>query len=136
MATNAYGEKKLSDAWSCQSQCQSEHSCNFVQWNNSTRMCQFFNGDIEEIYKDPESILGARDCNNIASLWKKKPIATTTTTTTTPTTTTQTTSSPSKDTAVSGAGETTPPQNETATRYICHYRERKRKERLLVADSL
>jgi hypothetical protein len=92
--TPSYGEENLSDAWTCQSQCQSQQSCNFVQWNHSTRMCQFFQGEIEEIYKDKESLLAAGDCKNIALLWKKKPmIATTTagTATTTKKTTTSTT---------------------------------------------
>jgi hypothetical protein len=110
--TPSYGEEKLSDAWTCQSQCQPRYGCNFVQWNHSTRMCLFFNGDIEEIYKDKESLLGARDCNNIALLWKKKPITTSTTIATiimTPTT-------PSDTSTTQANLETWPAQNSTNTR--------------------
>jgi hypothetical protein len=121
--TPAYGEKRLSDAWTCQSQCQSQQNCNFVQWNNSTGMCQFLNGDIEEIYKDQESLLVARDCNNIVALWKKKPVKVRTRTTAPLAAAARTASSPSEATAVSGAGETAPPQNPTAIRYICHLRK-------------
>jgi hypothetical protein len=122
-ATSPNGEERLSDALTCHSQCQSQQNCNFVQWNNSTGICQFFNGDIEEIYKDQESLLVARDCNNIVALWKKKPIKVRTTTTAPLAAAARTASSPSKATAVSGAGETAPPQNPTATRYICHLRK-------------
>jgi hypothetical protein len=131
-ATSSNGEERLSDALTCHSQCQSQQNCNFVQWNNSTGICQFFNGDIEELSKDKESVIGARDCKNIASLWKKKPIKTRTTAAAA-----RTISSPSEATALSGAKETAPPQDRSAnTRYICHYRESIRNGRLLVADFL
>jgi hypothetical protein len=127
--TSSYRKEKLGDPWACQSQCQSQQGCNFVQWNDSSKMCQFFYGDIEEIYKDKESLLGAGDCKNITSaLWKKKPIittTTTTTTTTTPTTITRTILSPSAATAVSEAGGTANPQNQTMSRYVYYYRESK-----------
>jgi hypothetical protein len=123
--TLSYGEKKLSDAWTCQSQCQSQQGCNFVQWNNSTRMCQFFNGDIEKIYKDQESLLVARDCNNIVALWKKKPVKVRTRTTAPLAAAARTASSPSEATAVSGSKETVPLQDPTNTRYICHYTKSK-----------
>jgi hypothetical protein len=111
MATTApaYGEKRLSDAWTCQRQCLSKQSCNFVKWNNSTRICQFLHGEIEEIYKDKESLLAAGDCKNIALLWKKKLITTSTTIIMTPTTT-------SDASTKQEHLETWPAQNSTNTR--------------------
>jgi hypothetical protein len=127
LATTAstFENKVMDDAWTCQGQCQLEKDCIFVQWNFSTKICQFFNGDVEGIYKNHDSILGARNCSNIASLWKKKPIAVTSTTA--PTTTSKTPrkiSSPS-DAGVSSGGETATSQNATTTRYCYYNRESK-----------
>jgi hypothetical protein len=110
--TPANGEKRLSDAWACQRQCQSKQRCKFVQWNNSTRICQFLHGEIEEIYKDKESLLAARDCKNIALLWKKKPITTSTTIATIMMTPTKTSNASTKQEHL----ETWPTQNSTSKR--------------------
>ncbi len=117
--TPSYENKVVTDAWACQSQCQSQQSCNFVQWKNSTGMCQFFNRDIEEIYKDQESLLVAHDCNNIAELWKKKPIIATTAaaaTTTIITTMTMETTTISDASKKQENMEIWPAQNSTNTR--------------------
>jgi hypothetical protein len=122
MATTSlsYRQEMLGNARTCQSQCQSQQSCNFVQWNNSTGICQFFNSDIEEIYKDQESLLVSHDCNNIADLWKKKPIIATSTAAaaaiTTTTTTTMETKTISDASKMQENMETWPAQNSTNTR--------------------
>ena len=45
------------------------------QWNHSTKECYLLDSEPDELIADHESLLGAADCDNIAIIWKKNPLA-------------------------------------------------------------
>jgi hypothetical protein len=126
------------DPIACWNVCKQTSNCMFYQWNHPRKDCKLFYSDIEEIYKDSESLLGVPDCNNYVSLLKKQLIAATTpiptptpplsppTTTTTKRTRTSLTTrafSPAEASLGPGTGEILTTQNSTSARYTCHNRK-------------